>query len=73
MIFYILYKIGYFLANILPLKLAYSLAKRVSDFQYMFVKKDREAVVQNLAIITKKKPEECNELAKKVFRNFGLF
>jgi len=73
MIFYILYRIGYFLANVLSLKLAYSLSKRVSDIQWMVSKKDREAVVLNLGIITKKDPEECRKLARKVFRNFGLY
>ena len=73
MIFYILYRIGYFLANALPLKLAYSLAKRVSDMQYLVSKKDREAVESNLNIITKKDAEECRKLARKVFRNFGLY
>jgi KDO2-lipid IV(A) lauroyltransferase len=73
MIFYILYRIGYLLANILPLKLAYSLAKRVSYLQYILSKKDRNAVVQNLGIITKKDVKECQKLARKVFRNFGLY
>jgi len=73
MIFYILYRIGFLLANILPLKLAYSLAKRISDFQYTLATKDREAVVQNLGIITKKDADECHKLARKVFRNFGLY
>ncbi len=73
MIFYILYRIGYFLANVLPLKLAYSLSKRVSDIQCLVSKKDREAVALNLSIITKKDAEECRRLARKVFRNFGLY
>jgi len=73
MIFYILYRIGYLLANVLPLKLAYSLAKRVSDFQYILAKQDRESVVRNLSIVTKKDAYECRRLARRVFRNFGLY
>jgi len=73
MIFYILYRIGFFLANALPLKLAYSLAKRVSDIQYLLAKKDREAVVRNLGIVTKKDAKACMRLSRKVFRNFGLY
>lgn len=73
MFIYILYRIGYFLANILPLKLAYSLAKRVSDVQYFFSTKDKAAVAQNLGIITKKDASECQKLARRVFRNFGLY
>jgi len=73
MFFYILYRIGYFLANILPLKLAYSLAKRAADVQYFFSTKDRASVAQNLGIITKKDDRECQKLARRVFRNFGLY
>lgn len=73
MIFYILYRIGYFLSNILPLKLAYSLAKRVSDIQYFLSDKDREMVAGNLHIITKKDINECRKIARRVFRNFGLY
>ena len=73
MFFYTLYRIGYFFANALPLKLAYGLAKRVSDIQYMFSKKDRDSVAQNLSVITKKDIDECQKLARQVFRNFGLY
>ncbi|MDP2920779.1 MAG: lysophospholipid acyltransferase family protein [Candidatus Omnitrophota bacterium] len=73
MFFYILYRIGCFLANFLPLKLAYSLAKRVSDLQYFLSKNDREIVAKNLSIVTKKNIKECRVLARKVFRNFGLY
>jgi len=73
MIFYILYGIGHFFANVLPLKLAYSLAKRVSDIQYFLSKKDREALALNISIITKKDIKECGNLSRKVFRNFGLY
>jgi len=73
MFFYTLYRIGCFLANFLPLKLAYSLAKRVSDLQYLLSKKDRETVARNLSIVTKKDIKECRVLARKVFRNFGLY
>lgn len=73
MFFYILYRIGYFLANVLPLKFAYSLAKRASDLQYFLAKKDRDAVAWNLSIVLKKDISECYGLAHKVFRNFGLY
>jgi Kdo2-lipid IVA lauroyltransferase/acyltransferase len=73
MIFYVLYRIGYWAANLLPLKLAYSLSKRVSELQYIFARKDRKAVAQNLKIITNKDIKECQALARKMFRNFGLY
>lgn len=61
------------MANVLPLKLAYSLAKRVSCIQYFLSKKDRDSVAQNLSVITKKDIKECRKLAMKVFKNFGLY
>lgn len=73
MLFYILYKLGFLVANILPLKTAYWLAERISDIQYNLARKDRDAVLQNLSILLKKDMDECRLLARKVFRNFGLY
>ncbi|MFC1508782.1 lysophospholipid acyltransferase family protein [Candidatus Omnitrophota bacterium] len=73
MLFYVLYKIGYFLSNIFPLKAAYWLAERFTDAQYFAVKKDRDAVIGNLSIVLKKDKKECRAIARKVFRSFGLY
>jgi len=71
--FYILYRIGYVLTNILPLSLAYWLGERFSDIHYCISRKDREAVVKNLSVVLKKDTKECVLLARKVFRNFALY
>lgn len=73
MFFYILYKIGYYIANILPLNVAYIFAEKCSDLQYFLIKNDRENVTKNLSIILNKDIGECRILARKVFRNFGLY
>jgi len=73
MSFYLLYKLGYFLSNTLPLSGAYWLAERLSDLQYKLAAKDREAVMQNLGIVLKKDAAECRDLARKVFRSFGSY
>lgn len=73
MFFYSIYKIGYIIANILPLRFAYWLAERFSDIQFCVVKKDKEAVAQNLSRVLGKDIKECRILAQKVFRNFGLY
>ncbi|MFC1624125.1 lysophospholipid acyltransferase family protein [Candidatus Omnitrophota bacterium] len=73
MLFYILYKIGYIISNILPLRGAYWVAERFSDIRYYVARKDREAVATNLSIVLKKDIIECRVLARKVFRNFGLY
>ncbi|MFC1666728.1 lysophospholipid acyltransferase family protein [Candidatus Omnitrophota bacterium] len=73
MFFYILYKIGYIIANALPLGAAYWVAEVFSNIQYSVAKKDRDAVLQNLSILLKKDKKECRVLAQQVFRNFGLY
>lgn len=73
MFFCSLYRIGYFLANVLPLKTAYWLADRFSDIHYSISKKDREAVTQNLNKVLDKDMDECRVFARKVFRSFGLY
>lgn len=73
MLFYILYKLGYIISNILPLRAAYWLAERFSDIHFSVAKKDREAVAQNLSIVLKKDIEQSGVLARRVFRNFGLY
>jgi len=73
MFFYLLYRIGFFIANTLPLRLAYWVSERFADVQYIISKKDREAVRSNLATILKKDKKECARLSKMVFRNFGLY
>lgn len=73
MLFYILYKLGYILSNILPLRAAYRLAETVAYIRYALAKKDREAVEKNLTIVLGKDISECRILARRVFRNFGLY
>ncbi|NQV04110.1 MAG: lysophospholipid acyltransferase family protein [Candidatus Omnitrophica bacterium] len=73
MFFYTLYRIGYFLANVFSLKIAYWLADRFSDIHYAISKKDREAVTQNLSKVLAKDIDECRVFARKVFRSFGLY
>jgi len=73
MFFYLMYKAGYLLANILPLKAAYWLAERFSDIQYFLARKDRQAVAENLSVILKKDIRQSRLMARKVFRNFLLY
>ncbi len=73
MLFCILYKIGYIISNALPLSGAYWLSERFSDIHFCISRKDREAVVQNLIVALKKDTKECRIIAKKIFRNFGLY
>jgi Kdo2-lipid IVA lauroyltransferase/acyltransferase len=73
MLFYILYKLGYITANILPLKCAYRLGEWAADIRYRVAVKDRKAVIRNLSVILKKDTGECEDMAKNVFRNFAYY
>jgi len=49
------------------------LAERFSDIRFFIAKKDREAVAENLRAVLKKEKSLSRTLARKVFRNFGLY
>ena len=75
MIIYILYRIGYFLAMTLPLKMSYALACFVADMYYHICGKDRKAVIGNIRVITGGAVSEADlaRMAKDVFRNFAKY
>lgn len=68
------YKIGKFLALILPLKAGYLIATILSDLHFLISKKDRNIILDNLkAIFPSKTKKEIKKIAIKVFRNFGKY
>ena len=73
MFFWILYRLGYILANALPLKVVYWIAERFADIHFFALKKDRDAVAQNLSIVLNKEIKDCYGMARTVSRNFGLY
>lgn len=74
MIFYLIYKIGVFIALHLPLKLAYRLAIFVSDLHHLFAGKDRANVTANLKIIfPHKHPSEIKSIRLAMSRNFAKY
>ena len=73
MFFYVLYKLGYIISNILPLRAAYWFAERIIDLRYSIAKEDRVAVMRNLSIVLNKDVGECRLLAREVFRSFALY
>ena len=60
---YILYRIGYFLAMNLPMKVSYAIACAIADIWYCISSADRKAVIANLNTIT-----DHNADAKKIRR-----
>ncbi len=74
MIAYWVYKLGYFLATHLPLKVTYSIASFLSILKYYFSPRDRNAVLANLNYILPES-EKCkiHRYAKEVFIDFGKY
>ncbi len=74
MFYYLIYKIGAFIALHLPLKLAYKVATLFSDLHYLFAKEDRANVIANLkAIFPNKSPSEIKSIRLTMFRNFAKY
>ena len=74
MIQYFLYKIGMWIAFILPVKLSYPLASFVAVLQYRFSRKDRKSVINNLKVILASEDDKAMEpMAKEVFINFSKY
>ncbi len=69
---FLLYKIGQFIVNVLPLGWAYGFASILSDLQYTFSPEDRRNVRSNIRVILN--TEKVDEhLVREVFRNFGRY
>jgi len=73
MIMYLLYKLAIFLSLNAPLRVAYKIAVFAADCQFFFSKKDRNAVLDNLAVIFGKCDKETLCIARSVFRNFAKY
>lgn len=71
---YILYRIGQFIALILPLRIGYKIARLISDLRYMFACEDRRNVKANLkAIFPEKSDREISKIMIRMFRNFAKY
>jgi len=71
---FLIYKLGQFLALVLPLRAGYSVAIFAAKLQYLLSRKDRLIVYGNLrAIFPDKDEEEIAVLAKMVFVNFAKY
>lgn len=71
---YIIYRIGQFIALVLPLKAAYAIAVGISDLHYIFAFGDRRIVAENLkAIFPEKTGRQIRRIRIRVFRNFAKY
>jgi lauroyl/myristoyl acyltransferase len=69
---YFLYKFGLFILNRIPRRWSYALGRSLSDLQFHFTTRDRQAVIHNLQQVLQTK-EDVTEQAREVFRNFGRY
>ena len=69
---YYLYKIGQFLAKILPYWVSYALVMGLCDLHFCFSKADRQAVENNLKTVLKTDHVSRRQV-RMVFRNFGKY
>lgn len=75
MILYLLYRLGEFLSLALPVKTSYSVSTCLSDIFYSISSADRDAVIDNLKVITggSASPDELKSMSREVFRNFARY
>ena len=69
---YYLYRIGQFLAKVLPLRVSNALVMVLCDLHFCFSKADRQAVENNLKIVNKTDHVPSSQV-RAVFRNFGKY
>ncbi len=70
---YLLYKLGIFLANILPVDICSYIATRAADIYSFFSREDFYNVKENLKVILGVSEKNLDLYAKGVFRNFALY
>ncbi len=75
MILYLLYRLGHYLAVLLPLNASYFFACAIADLHYYISFKDRRAVMENLKVIFGEEYDkaELRRISKGVFRNFAKY
>jgi KDO2-lipid IV(A) lauroyltransferase len=75
MMLYILYKIGYFLVNSLPLKASYALACFFADICYLANYKDRGAIIKNFRTILGPAvgKRTLRRMARELYWNFAKY
>ncbi|MDO9573201.1 MAG: lysophospholipid acyltransferase family protein [Candidatus Omnitrophota bacterium] len=74
MLNYYIYRIGKFIALVLPLRLVYALAVFLADLHYLFAFRDRRFVKGNLRrIFPQKSLHDLRKLSRMVFRNFAKY
>lgn len=72
---YVLYLIGFFLAKVLPMRACYAIAGFVARIFYIFSKRDKEELKENLRVVLgEDTPKEViDRHTREVFKNFAKY
>jgi KDO2-lipid IV(A) lauroyltransferase len=72
---YRLYVIGFFLIKILPIRVCYLIADAAAYIYYIFARKDRHCLSENLKMVLAEKADKrtVNKRIRGVFRNFARY
>ncbi|MDD5450167.1 MAG: lysophospholipid acyltransferase family protein [Candidatus Omnitrophica bacterium] len=74
MLFFILYKIGEFVALALPIQISYKMACLVSDVKYFFSLRERRQMIENLrCILPDKDVKTLKRHSRQIFCNFSMY
>ena len=75
MTLYILYRIGYFLVNSLPLRFSYGLASLLADICYLTRRRDRESIIKNLKTILGGQGDRrlLKKMSRELYKNFAKY
>ncbi len=75
MLLYVLYRIGFFISNLLPLSITYVFASLIAEIYYLVCANDRNSVQNNLKTILggSCSDAELKRTARGVFRNFAKY
>ena len=72
---YLLYKIGIFLARTLPLRTGYLIADFAGNLYYLFARRDRKIVSQNIRVVLNHcaSQSKIHRVSRKVFISFARY
>lgn len=73
MILYFLYRIGQFIALIIPRKLGYRIAVFITGFKFFFSRAERKAMLGNLKCIVGEDAPDLVKYPRYIYANFGRY
>jgi len=73
MLMYVLYRIGQMIALLVPIRISYALARALGHLKSWLVPEEREAIKQNMRLITGQDDRRCAGAVVDLYENFGKY